>query len=325
MPNTVTILGLNGRIGQETARAFVAAGWTTIGMARTDKVKIPGVRFFKGDAENPGDVAAACAPSSVVVNAINLPYDKWDKGRYEANLGHVLDGLKGSGKTLLFPGNIYNYPAKQHLITPDTPQLPEKDKGEIRVRLEQMLGRAATGGNLQVLILRCPDFFGPGATGTMFDLAMLADIAKNKLTYPGDPKIGHSWAYLPDVARAFVRIAEERQNLPQFESLHFAGHFKTGTEMIAAISAVLPRVPHLKRLPWSIVRVMGLVMPLMREVAKMSYLWAEPTRLADEKLDALLGPGFLTPFGEAVARTTKSYLPPLQFKGPIALNAPSRS
>ncbi|NOZ32037.1 MAG: NAD(P)H-binding protein, partial [Alphaproteobacteria bacterium] len=94
MTNTVTILGINGRIGGEIAKAFVSAGWQVTGFGRTDRAKIRGVRFVAGDAENPADISRATEGADIVVNALNLPYDKWENGRAEALLASVLDGLK---------------------------------------------------------------------------------------------------------------------------------------------------------------------------------------------------------------------------------------
>ena len=308
MNKTVTILGINGRIGQDAARAFVAAGYEVTGFGRTNRTNIPGIRFIAGDAENPADIARASADSAVVLDAVNLPYDKWDKGRYEKSLAARLDALKGSGKTLLFPGNIYNFAENTHVLTPDTPQHPARDKGEIRIRLEKMMEQASQTG-LQVIILRAPDFFGPGATGTTFDLVMLRNFARGELLYPGDPAIGHSWAYLPDLGRAFVRLADERKTLAQFDRLHFAGHFLTGNELKSAAERALGHPLALKKVNWLPYRLIGLVVPILREVLKMNYLWDNPHRLADPRLDALLGPDFLTPFDEALARTLRSYLP----------------
>lgn len=69
----VTVLGINGHIGQHAARAFVAAGWEVSGFGRSNKQPIEGVRFIKGDAENVAEMAAAVADAEVVVNALNLP------------------------------------------------------------------------------------------------------------------------------------------------------------------------------------------------------------------------------------------------------------
>jgi nucleoside-diphosphate-sugar epimerase len=255
------------------------------------------------------DVRKATAGAEVVVNALNLPYDKWDKGRAEALNGKVLEALKGSGKTMLFPGNVYNYAASQLLITPDTPQNPEKDKGRIRKRMEQMLMRAATEDNLQIIIIRSADFYGPGAKESNFDLAMMARQKAKVLQYPGRLEIGHSWAYLPDLGRAYVKVAEARGNLPQFENFQFEGHFATGHQMVAAIQTALPEKFRVTMVPWGLLRLIGLFVPVVREVVKMNYLWSAPHRLEDKKFRALLGPDFNTPFEDAVAKTTRSYLP----------------
>lgn len=307
----VTILGINGRIGQEVAKAFVAAGWDVSGMGRTDKAHLTGVRFVQGDAASPDDVRRVTESADVVVNALNLPYDKWDKGRSEAQLASVLEGLKGRRQTLLFPGNIYNFAADQVELTPDMPFRPEKPKGHIRVRLEKMLEEASRDG-LQVIILRTADFYAPGATGSNFDLAMMARIKSNVLQYPGNPDIGHSWAYLPDVGRAYVKLADVRRSLGQFERFHFAGHYAIGHEMIAAIQRALPRPAKVTQVPWGLLHLLGLFVPILRAVVEMNYLWSVPHRLRDDRLAEILGPDFDTPFEEAVARTTRSYLPPVE-------------
>lgn len=304
----VTIFGINGRIGQEVAKAFVAAGWEVAGMGREDRVHLNGVQFVKGDAGNPADIRRAAEGADVVVNALNLPYDKWDKGRAEAQLESVLAGLKGCGATLMFPGNIYNFAAEQVVLTPDTPFRPEKDKGEIRVRMEKMLERASEKG-MQVIILRTADFYAPFATQSNFDLALMARIKSDVLQYPGRLDVGHSWAYLPDVGRAYVRLADVRRSLGRFERFHFQGHFASGHEMVAAVQQALPRRAKVTTVPWGLLRVIGLFVPVVREVVKMNYLWGVPHQLKDERLRAILGPDFDTPFEEAVMRTTRSYLP----------------
>ena len=45
------------------------------------------------------------------------------------------------------------------------------------------------------------------------------------------------------------------------------------------------------------------VNPVMRDIFRMRYLWRHEMELVDPRLDSLLGPGFLTPFEDAVAAT----------------------
>jgi hypothetical protein len=59
--------------------------------------------------------------------------------------------------------------------------------------------------------------------------------------------------------------------------------------------------------PWAMLAVIGVFNPVMREVGKMRYLWQNPMRLTDPRLDALLGPDFNTPFDEAIATTVAPF------------------
>ena len=111
----------------------------------------------------------------------------------------------------------------------------------MRVRVEQMFEAAAQRGDMQVIILRAGDFYGPGTSTDWFDQAMFREIEKGRVSLMGTPGVGHAWAYLPDLARAFEALAALRQTLGSFERFHFAGHFVTPEEMAAAIAAAAPR------------------------------------------------------------------------------------
>jgi nucleoside-diphosphate-sugar epimerase len=160
----VVILGINGHLGHFAARAFVAAGWEVTGFGRSNRTPIAGVRFVKGDADDVTSLRQAIGTADVVVNALNLPYDKWDEGRAEAQLAKVIDAMGTSGKTLMFPGNVYNYAPSERLLTPETRQVPPTERGAIRLRMEAQLREAAGRGHMQVIILRAGDFYGPGVT-----------------------------------------------------------------------------------------------------------------------------------------------------------------
>jgi nucleoside-diphosphate-sugar epimerase len=308
---TVSILGINGRIGQFAAKAFIDAGWQVKGFGRENRAPFDGFEFVKGDGFNLQDVQRAVSGAEVVVHALNLPYDKWadaEKGAVVLNRV-VIEAMKGSGKTLIFAGNVYNYGAKDHRLTPDLPQNPATDKGEIRVQLEKELVEAGRAYNFQVIVIRASDYFGPDATGSWFDLAIAREFSKGKITRICDGKTKHSWAYLPDLGRAFEKVAAQRDQLGAYENFHFAGYRATGDELIALIQAALPTPYKVVQLPWWVFNAMAVFNPMMREIVKMRYLWQEPHELVDPKLDAILGPDFGTPFDRAVAETTYSLLP----------------
>ncbi len=303
----VVVLGVNGHIGQAAAKAFAAAGWGVAGMARTDKYRTPGIRFIQGDSDSVADMRRAIGDAEVVVNALNLPYHTWDKGRMEAQMARVIEALGTSGKTMLFPGNIYNFAASDRYVTPDLPQTPQTPRGAIRVRVEQMFEAAAAQGGVQVVILRAGDFYGPGSSNDWFDLAMFREAAKGRVATMGASGIGHSWAYLPDLARAFEALASLRSTLGAFERFHFAGHFATPEQMAAEIIKTAPTGTKIAPFQLWLLNLLGIIDPIMREAAKMAYLWRNPMELEDDRLAALLGPRFNTPFDAAMRATVAPF------------------
>jgi nucleoside-diphosphate-sugar epimerase len=320
----VTVLGVNGHIGQAVAKAFVAQGWEVTGMARSDKHRTPGVRFARGDSDSVEDMRQAIGDAEVVVNALNLPYDKWFNGAMEGQMSRVAQAMGTSGKTMLFPGNVYNYAADCDVLTPDLPQHPPTPRGAVRVQVEAMFEEAARRGDFQVLILRAGDFYGPDTEADWFDQIMMREIGARKVSLPGTPGVGHSWAFLPDLARAFEALAAVRGTLGGFERFHFAGHHVTPEQMGAAIARTAPVPLRTGMFPFWMLRAYGLIDPVVREVARMRYIWQHKLRLTDARLDEILGSNFGTPFDMAVATTVAPFFAKVGLEAQFSPNGTSR-
>lgn len=304
----VTVLGSNGHIGNAAMIAFRDAGWSVTGLGRTNRKPVSGTTFVAGDADDVEVVREAIRDADVVVYALHLRYDQWGNGRSERQLQVVIDALGQSGKTLLFPGTIYNYRAGDRTVSPGIRQSAEAPRGEIRIRLETMLREASAAEKFQTIILRAGDFFGPGNRGEWFEAAMMMDVAKGKLYHMSDLKLRHSWAYLPDLSRAFVALAEKRGELGRFENFHFAGHWVSHGQMMGAIQSALPGKVAVSPLQWWMIRAVGLFNPVMRDIYRMRYLWLNEMELVDPRLDGILGADFGTPFEEAVAATVEELM-----------------
>ena len=147
--------------------------------------------------------------------------------------------------------------------------------------------------------------------GSWFDQVVVKSLAAGKLVYPGPLDVVHAWAYLPDFARAFVAAASTEA--APFERFHFAGHALTGAEFLAATeraAASLGLVPargwRHGSMPWAAVRVLGVVVPLWRELARMSYLWRVPHALDGRKLAARCPGLAATPIDAALASSLRA-------------------
>jgi nucleoside-diphosphate-sugar epimerase len=125
------------------------------------------------------------------------------------------------------------------------------------------------------------------------------------LTNPGDPEVGHAWAYLPDLAETAARLAAIEASLPPFEVLHFGGHWlPRGVEMAEAVRRVCakPDLP-IRRFPWALIYAGAPFATFFRELIEMRYLWRIPLRLDNAKLVSLIGLEPHTPMDAALRRT----------------------
>ena len=197
----------------------------------------------------------------------------------------------------MIPGNVYNFGREIGMdVAEDAPQIASTEKAAIRIAMEERLERAAREEGIQVIILRAGDFYGGPKPETWLDMMICKDLRKGKFIWPGsDWNIAHSFAYLPDLGRAFAGLAEKRGALGRFERFHFAGHTLTGEEMLSAAEQAVGRKLKRGGIPWTLLSLVGLLQPVLREVIKMRYLWDTAHSLDGSRLDALLGKTAVTP------------------------------
>jgi nucleoside-diphosphate-sugar epimerase len=241
MKGTALIIGMTGGIGGATARALAARGFRIRAMHRNAAAQRQrNVEWVQGDAMSAADVMAAAAGAAVIVHAVNPPkYHDW-RGLALPMLANTIAAARKTGATIVFPGTLYNYgPDAGELVNEQSPQNPVTRKGRIRAEMEWMLLDASRAG-ARVIIVRAGDFFGPGAGGNWFSQALVRPgKAVSRVFYPGRHAVGHSWAYLPDLADAIAGLVQRRGGFGAFETFHFEGHWlPRGVEMAEAICTV---------------------------------------------------------------------------------------
>jgi len=301
MTSTVLILGAAGRIGHVLAQAFADAGWTVRAQARkslpAELAGRPGIELVTCDALDAAALREAARGVDVVVHALNPVYTKWE-GMVMPLAEAAIAAARDSGALLMVPGNVYNFGRElPERLTLDTPERGDLPKARLRIEVEARL--AATPG-LDSVVIRAGDFFGGSQKGSWFDVSMASRIKSGKFVYPGEPELMHAWAYLPDLAQAFVRVAERRAELHGHRRFHFAGHAVTGNDMRAAMERAVGRPLRVASMPWWLMRLVAPVVPMMREVVTMSYLWKRPHRLDDSALREFIGPVPHTPLDQAL-------------------------
>ncbi len=192
MQQTVLILGGTGRFGRAAAEAFWNAGWR--------------VRVFDRKVDR---LPEAALGADVIVNGWNPPYTQW-ADLLPGLTDTVIEAARASGATVIQAANIYVYgDGSPETLGPDTPHAARNPMGRLRIDMEARLREAG----IPLILLRAGDFIDTEGSGNWFDRVLMAKLAKDRVAYPGNPDIPHAWAYLPDLGRAAVALAERRAAL----------------------------------------------------------------------------------------------------------------
>lgn len=297
----VLVLGANGHLGRAAVQSFADAGWSVSAhLRRAPRGPLPtGVRVVQCDALDVAELARAGRGADVIVNALNPEYTRW--ATLLPPLTEACIGVAAAtGATLMVPGNVYNFgnqlPA---VLREDTPFAATHPKAAQRIALEAALATAAQARGVRSIVIRAGDFLGD--EGTWIDRAMGKGLAAGKFTQMGPADLPHAWAWLPDLANTFVRVAAQRIRLAPHAVLHFAGHTLTGAQLQQAFETALGRPLQSGQFPWGLLRLATPFSPMLRALFEMRYLWQRPHQLDNGPLQALIGPEPHTPLPQ-VAR-----------------------
>lgn len=281
MTGKVLICGASGLFGGQAAKAFAAAGWE--------------VRQFRRGT----DMAQAAQGVDVIVNAMNPPnYHAWDRLIPEITAEVIAAGL-ASGATVLVPGNVYVYGTQPGPWGPETPHRPVARKGRIRAEMEAAY-RAATTRGLRVIVLRGGDFIEPTSPRSFWNMIALKGLGRGRITSASAPGVRRAYAYLPDMARAAVALAETRATLPAFADVPFAGFTLSMEEVAGRLEALTGRPMRVGRFMWWFMRLAGPFWELARELNEMRYLFDTSHSLDPAPLARLLPDFRQTPLDEVL-------------------------
>jgi len=303
----VLVLGATGGIGGEMAHRLHAQGWHVRALHRqAEQVAVrPGMHKFdwiSGDAMQRADVVAAARGVDVIVHAVNPPgYRRWAE-LVLPMMDNSIAAAQAFGARIVLPGTVYNYgPDAFPMLSEASPQIPVTRKGKIRVAMEQRLAEASANEGLRVLIVRAGDFLSR-RRGNNWLAEGLVKPGKpiTAVSYPGPLSVAHAWVWLPDLAEAMVRLAEDEASLGAFETFHMRGQQLTGAELVAALEGAAGRKLSAHRLPWFAIHAMAPFNESLREMLEMRYLWEEPVLLDNTRLVARLGEEPHTPIVEAL-------------------------
>ncbi|MBN8857709.1 MAG: NAD-dependent epimerase/dehydratase family protein [Sphingobacteriales bacterium] len=204
-----TILGANGQIGEELARALKRNFTSDIRIVSRKAKKVNDTdTIFSADLSIREQAIEAVKDSEVAYFTLGLPINSglWEK-QFPLITKNVIDACKINGTKLVFFDNTYMYPQDDRVLSEETPFAPIGRKGRVRKEMAEMVLTEMRSGKLEAVICRAPEFYGPGKTQSITNTLIFNNIKEGKkLKVPLSANKKRSLIWTPDASRATALI-----------------------------------------------------------------------------------------------------------------------
>ncbi len=161
-------------------------------------------------------------------------------------------------------------------------------------------------GDLQALIARSADFYGPGATNSLLDAILIERLRAGRAPqWIGDPTAWHSFTHTSDAGRALAALGQSAGVWGQTWHLPTSSE-PMGGERMTRLACGLARQPYrLRVMPGWLLKPVGWWMQAIRENHELMYQLDRDYRLTSTKIETTLGLQ-ATVYADGVAATLAS-------------------
>lgn len=308
------VVGATGGTGASIVEELVGRGIRTVafGRSRQKLVELSAklgdpehLTIAVGDAFRPDNLISASEGADVMFHCANVPYHEME--RRLIPLGEsVMEAADRLSLNVVAVDGIYPYGRRQmDRVTEEHPKQPHTRKGKTRLAYENMLFDRRWS-RAQVMIVRLPDYYGPTANEASYLGSTLESIAAGKMAFfIGNMTVPREYVYLPDAAFMIAELADRDDAYGQNWHIPGAGVI-SGKEIVRiareASHTAKPVIP-LGRVGLSL---LGMAVPVMKEVVEMLYLTEEPLVLSGNKYESMIGPMRATSFEEGIKETVRA-------------------
>jgi nucleoside-diphosphate-sugar epimerase len=303
----VALFGAAGAIGCSLADALEQRGehYRVVGRdrARLEKAfRSPNAEIVTWNPDDPASVRQAARGIDTIIYLVGVPYNHFEL--HPKTMQQTLDGATAEGvRRILLVGTVYPYGTPQTTpVTEAHPRNPTTFKGRMRKQQEEILLAADAAGEIEAVILRLPDFYGPGVEASFLDRAFKAAVSGSTADLIGPIDTPHEYVYVPDVGPVALALAAAPVAHGRWWNLAGAGvtSQKQMTEMAFALTGNKMKTRVAGK---TMLRIIGLFNPFMRELVEMHYLQTTPVLMDDTALTNLLGGISKTSYQEGVKRS----------------------
>jgi len=302
------VFGAAGAIGPQIAAELELRGipFRVVGRNRGRLEQAFGAmkhaEIFPADLADLRSAGAAARGVDTIFYSVGLPYPSHNL--HPALMRTTLEAADSMKvERLVLVSSVYAYGAPRTVRVAEThSREPVSVKGEYRKAQEDAVIEAERAGRLRCLIVRLPDFYGPGADNSLANPIFRAALAGKTANWVGPVNTAHEFVFVPDTGPVIVDLGECAECYG--DAWNFGGPGDINTmDFITRVYRAVGRAPKYRTAGRGLLKMMGWFSPLYRELPEMLYLQETPVILDDSKLLTRFPQTCKTPYDAGIRKT----------------------
>ncbi len=288
MAETHVIFG-SGPLGKWTARELVRLGKSVRMINRSGKASgLPaGVQVVAGDAYDLAQNIELTRGAEAVYQCAQPLYYEWAE-KFPRFQNAILEAAAKNGARLIVGDNLYMYgDTHGQPIREELPYQAHTKKGKVRAEMAQALMEAHGSGKLRVAIGRAANFFGPD-DHVVTDLAFRPAVSGKTINLLGRTDLLHSFSYVPDFGKLLATLGTREEALGQVWFTPSPAAV-TQKELVRLLEVELGHPVKVMLAGKTMMSLLGLFNPMMRETVEMMYEWTNPFVMDSSKAERAFG------------------------------------
>ena len=269
-----------GPAGRATATYLQRQGARVILASRSGTgPAIEGVERAQVDATDADALTRLIEDAEAVYNCMNpTSYTDW-ASQWPPIHQALMQAAQATYAVLVTLSNLYMYGPleRDEAITPETPEDPQDYKGTLRGQMDRETLQAHAEGTMRAVVVRASDYIGPGVGANGHATRNMAALRKGRRAWVlGSADQPHSWTAVDDAAKTLATVAQRPDTHGRVWFVP-TNPPVTQRELATASAEVLQAPPaKVSTMPHGLMRVIGRVNPMVREILAVSYQFSGP-------------------------------------------------
>jgi nucleoside-diphosphate-sugar epimerase len=295
-----------GPIGTATALLLAERGEEVVVVTRSGSgPNHSAITRTAADASSSAGMAELATGAVAIYNCANPAYHRWPTD-WPPIAQALLSAAERADAVLVTVSNLYGYGPASGPMTEDLPLATKGPKGITRANMWRDALAAHDAGRVRATEVRASDYVGPGAQSHLGGRVVPRLLAGKGVSVMKSADTLHTWTATDDVARLLVTVAldERAWGRPWHVPSNPPRTQREASGDLCRVAG-LPTVT-VNEYPNLLIRGMGLVSPMMRELREVAYQLEAPFVLDSTAAQQTFGLA-PTPWDDVLADVLASY------------------